>query len=609
MNILGLRIGHDASAALIVDGKIIADVAEERFSRIKNDGSFPLRSVQYCLEAGGITAKELDGIATPSRSFVEHLFIFFGFPAVFETIRFSTVAPPTKKQEMPVKKPSLFQKLFETPPQEESLEEESQEVRIFVSSQQERFREPYKASWVPELPFYQKPFALAAHCKLYLVEHHIAHAASACFTSGLNNGKALCVTMDGIGEGISNAVWRFENNRLQCLATYDGKTSLGWFYAASTEAIGWRQSRDEWKMMGLAPFGKPHPGALQGFYPQFKDGDCIEPHNFGDFGRWNDHGANHYHCGDAKELAPIAQALGHENFAAEVQRVSEKQAMNFILPWLEREQCRNLFCAGGFFLNVKFNQKIWYTGKLDRHWVYPNSGDPGLSVGAGLMAFYHEHPEQPNASLEDLYKGPEFSDAEIEQILDDRLISYTVHDNIAEKAAELLEKNYVLGWFQGRMEAGPRALGNRSILMSPLHEENRDIINKKIKYRETFRPFCPSMLHEKAGEYLVNPRDALYMVISFDAQPGAKQRIPAVIHVDETARPHMVKRETNPVYYDLIQAFGDRTGEYVILNTSFNVKGEPIVCTPREAIKCFYDTGMDALILGNYVIEKAALPK
>jgi carbamoyltransferase len=278
--------------------------------------------------------------------------------------------------------------------------------------------------------------------------------------------------------------------------------------------------------------------------------------------------------------------------------------MNFILPRLEIHDCAKVACAGGFFLNVKLNQKLWYSGKLDKHWIYPNAGDPGLSVGAALMAFHSMNPKARVQQLDNLYKGPDFSHEQIKQVLDERRIKYAYHENIELIAAELLKKNYVLGWFQGRMEAGPRALGNRSILVSPLKQENRDLVNTRIKYRETFRPFCPSILSGYSSDYLVNPRDAYYMVISFDTNGRARQRIPAVVHVDGTVRPQTVRREVNPRYYDVIKAFGEITGEYAILNTSLNIRGEPIVCTPREAIKCLYDTGMDAMILGNFLVEK-----
>ncbi len=579
MKILGVRCGHDAAAALIIDGKVVADVAEERFTRIKNDASFPVNAIQYCLKTGNLTAEELDGLAIPTVELQPDFFSFFSIPEI------------------------ILPQQFKKKPKGKSLKKQIREVISGTDDQDEGYV-PAKS---PILPLYQKPLELSRQCKLHFIEHHLAHAASACYTSGLDGEKALVVTMDGRGDNVSVALWRYEQNRIKNLMKYDGTASLGWFYANTTEAMEWRHGSDEWKVMGLAPYGTPQPGALRGYYPEFENGELVRPHEYGEFGRWKDHGAMHYHGADAIELFRIYQELGAENYAAEVQRVSEEQAFSIILPWLERENTRNVLCAGGFFLNVKFNQKLWYSGKVDMQWVYPNAGDSGIASGAALYTYYSTHPDERPQKLEHLYCGPEYSNDEIRTLLDDRGLIYQCVENPSEIAAQYLAKNLVIGWFQGRMEAGPRALGNRSILMSPLKAENKDIINRKIKYREYFRPFAPVLPVEKMHEYLVNPREELFMTCSFDVVAEKRQAIPAVVHVDGTARPQMVKRELNPRYYDVLMKFGELTGEYVVLNTSFNVKGEPIVCHPREALKCFFDTGMDVLIMNNYVLEKPAL--
>jgi carbamoyltransferase len=287
-----------------------------------------------------------------------------------------------------------------------------------------------------------------------------------------------------------------------------------------------------------------------------------------------------------------------------VQRVAEEQAEKLILPWLEKENTRHFCAAGGFFLNVKFNQKLWYTGKLDSHWTYPDPGDAGLALGAALSVYFEAHPEQPAEKLPHMYYGPEYSAAEIESLLRERKLEYEKPANVSEAAARYLAENKIIAWFQGRMEAGPRALGNRSILMSPLRPENKDLINACVKYREAFRPFAPAMLYEAVDDYLINAREEPYMITSFEVKPEKQEKIPAVVHVDGTSRPQTVRRETNPRYYDLIKSFGELTGENVILNTSFNVKGEPIICHPREAIKCFFDTGLDVLVLGDFILKK-----
>lgn len=567
MKILGLRFGHDASAALLDDGKIIADVSEERFSRIKNDTSFPLKAIDYCLKTAGITAEEIDCLAIPGTDIPREFEVFFDLG--------------DKK-----KPASIAQKL-------------KNRVRRIAGARAE------KPGVV--LPLYHKQLPLSKKCLIHFCDHHLAHAASAYYTSGLYKERALVFTMDGRGDNTSVAVWSGEKGILTCLRKFSGEASIGWFYANCTEGLGWRHGSDEWKTMGLAPYGTPQPGMLKGFHPEFKDGELVRPHKYGEFGRWNDHGSNHYHGKDAEALSRIVAKMGRENYAAEVQRVAEEETFKLILPWLEKEKTRHICCAGGCFLNVKLNQKLWYTGRLDTQWIYPNPGDSGLAVGAALHAFYSSRPEVRAPKLENVYTGPEFSPKEIQTILEDRGIAYTLTDNPSLAAAKFLAEGRIIGWFQGRMEAGPRALGNRSILMSPLKAENKDIINERIKYREPFRPFCPSMIYEKAADYLVNLRDERFMITTFDVKPEKRDKIPAVVHADGTSRPHMVLRNSNPRYYDLIKAFGDITGEYAVLNTSFNVKGEPIVCNPREAIKCFYDTGLDVLVLGDYVIKKPAL--
>lgn len=562
MKILGVRFGHDSSAALIIDGKIVADVAEERFSRVKNDTSFPINAIEYCLKVGGVAAYEIDVLAIPAQNFQPEFSVFFQIP--------SEILPKEKNR---------FRKKL------------SRVAKCRPS--------------MPQLPLYRKPWLLSKDCKIELVDHHLAHIASAAYTSGIDiNQKVLGVTMDGRGDNTSVGVWRIQNNIIENLTRFDGGGSVAWFYANATEAMGWRHGSEEWKVMGLAPYGQAKPGLLRGYYPEYANGTLIKPHNFGEFGRWLDHGGNHYHGKDALPMAKIFESVSPEDFAAEVQRVSEEQAFNIILPWLEKEKTRSLVCAGGFFLNVKLNQNLWYKGLLDDQWIYPNPGDAGLAVGAALYTYYKGKPKQHN-QLDNLYTGPEYSNQAIENILKERGIEYSYHEDIESVTAKYLAKNLVVGWFQGRMEAGPRALGNRSILMSPLDAANKDRINAKVKYREKFRPFCPSIADEMYEEYLVNPRDELFMVSSFEAKPGMRERIPAVIHEDGSARPQRVKRTINPRYHRLITEFGALTGESILLNTSFNIKGEPIVCNPREAIKCFYDTGLDVLVLGNYLVKKS----
>lgn len=568
MIILGINYGHDSAACILRDGKILAAAAEERFTRIKNDTSFPLHAINYCLEATEVRASDIDCLANA------------GSLLRLNTLKFLSL-------------PSHFMQ---------------------AGSWKTRLKAAIKARTTPgigdvrgDLPLYHPQIELAEKCQIQCIPHHLAHAASAYFTSGLGEDRALIVTMDGLGENTSTALWRGEENKITSIQQYNRNSSIGWFYGNATEALGWRHGSDEWKLMGLAPYGTPQPGSLRGFYPEFKNGKLEKPYDYGSFGVWNDHGAYHFHGNDARRLIPYVEKLGKENFAAEVQRAVEEQMFNLILPALKQQKTRNLCCAGGCFLNVKLNQRLWYSGELDTQWIYPDPADAGLAVGAALYAYTKLTPGKFEEKLKTVYWGPEYSDQEIEKTLRERGIRYSKPENLSETVAEYLEKNYAIGWFQGRMEAGPRALGNRSILMSPLVAENKDRINAKVKYREAFRPFCPSMLAEYRDTYLKCARDERFMITSFEVTDEKREKIPAVVHVDGTVRPQLVYRNTNARYYDVIKAFGDKTGEYVILNTSFNVKGEPIVCTPREAIKCFFDTGLEVLVLGSFVVEKPEL--
>lgn len=568
-----MRHGHDASACLVIEGEIVADVAEERFTRIKNDGSFPVNSISYCLEAGGITSEDLDAVAIPS----------LGISATIKTLF------PGGVIESPVNPGKV----------KGGLSKKLDRSRRFLTSN--------KADDRLVLPVYMDTFPLRNNCKIIPIHHHLSHAASAYYTSGLYEEDTLIIVMDGAGDEVSTSLWKGYKSRIELLRSYDTTSSLGWFYSAVTEALGWRHGSDEWKTMGLAPYGNPGGHDLSEFYPVFSEGELIKPHQFGNVSRFPDHGCNHYHLDDAELIKEKLSKTKMEDLAAEAQRIVEEEAEKLIFSWLKKLNVRNLCCAGGFFLNVKLNQRVWQSGNVDTQWVYPNPGDSGLSVGAALYAYYNNNPKTESIKLNNMYKGPSFDNEDIVKILDERKIEYHYSENITGYVAGKLAENKIVAWFQGRMEAGPRALGHRSILMSPLYAENKNMINACVKYREAFRPFAPAILYDKAENYLMNFREEPFMITSFDVKPEKHNKIPAVVHVDGTSRPQTIRKEIDPLYYDLIQKFGEITGEFVLLNTSFNVKGEPIICTPREAIKCFYDTGLDILVMGNYVLEKSKM--
>lgn len=564
MKILGVHIGHDSSAALIVDGKIVVDVAEERFVRLKHFAGLPLKAIDYCLKAGGINMEHVDIIATPSSWPVLELNHIFQFPDHLKE-------KPTKKRIIK----EAFLRLTHSP--------------------------------ALKPPAYYKTFEVNKDAIVEHVDHHTAHAASAYYTSGANHDdKYLVVTMDGQGDGVSIGIFRGENGKLSYLKKWGGEGSLGWFYSVVTEALGWWHGDGEGKTMGLAPYGNFNKsnGCLTKFHPKFSGGDLVERHNFGKVRAWPELGSTQWHLEEAGECRQICERYGRENVAAEAQRILEEQAFEIIFPWLERENTANLACAGGTFLNVKLNQRLWNKGVLQKQHIFPNAGDSGLALGAALYAYHKHWPSAKIGSLDHLYLGPEYPNKDIERTIRHCGLRYKKIDDVASHGGKLLSKNKIVGWFQGRMESGPRALGARSILMSPCKADSKDIINARVKYREAFRPFCPSMLFEDYQDILEGARPEYFMITSFDAKLGMDSQIPSVVHVDGTVRPQMVTKKANPLYWNLINEFKKHSGIGVILNTSFNIKGEPIVCDPYQAIRCFFATGMDYLVIGNYLVEK-----
>jgi len=562
MNILGIHIGHDSSVALVVDGKVVADVAEERFVRSKHYSGLPIRSLQYCLDVANLSIKDIDVIAAPARRDVFELNYLLGF-------------------------------------------EGNQKQRRGPRSAGISYIQRVLGVMIRHPPLYIESFPISKKTEIVHVEHHLAHAASAYYTSGIRD-KQLVVTIDGAGDGASVCIWEGGDGKIRSLKKFPTSCSIGWFYSNVTEALGWWHGDGEGKTMGLAPYGDFNKcrGALDKFYPKFENGKILESHDFGRGYFWNEFGAFQYHFDESNEIKALIEKYGREHIAAEAQRVLEEQVGQIVVPWLEKLNTKNLSCAGGVFLNVKLNQRIWESGKVQNHYIYPNAGDSGLAVGAALWVYYHANLQAHIRKMHHLYFGPEYSNQDIEEILKARNLSYRFVDNIEEEVAGYLAENKIVAWFQGRMESGPRALGNRSILMSANKPDNKDIINARVKFREAFRPFCPSLLYEVKDKYLVNSREEPFMITSFDVKEGIIGNIPAVIHIDGTVRPQTLRREVNPSYWKLIHRFGELTGEPLVLNTSFNIKGEPIICHPREAIRCFYDNGLDYLVMGNFVLGK-----
>lgn len=562
MKILGIHIGHDSSAALIIDGRVVADVAEERFNRIKHYAEIPHQAIAYCLKSQNLTINDLDAIAVPTSGAMPEL-----------------------------------NHLLE-------LSGNRRERRQGTAGAADVARRILKRAQAKP-PLYVRTFPLPANTPIVHVEHHLAHAASAYYT-GTTKDKQLIITMDGAGDGVSMALWRGEAGKISPLKKFGTPASLGWFYSNVTEALGWWHGDGEGKTMGLAPYGDADKarGVLDAYHPKFSGGELAEPYEFRGPYFWREMGALQWHFDEAQEIRALIDRYGREHVAAEAQRVLEEQTKEIVFPWLEKERTRNLTCAGGVFLNVKLNQRLWESGQVDAQQIYANAGDSGLAVGAALWTYYQANPSAPIHRVEHIYWGPEYSSQEIESTLKVRNLTYRRVEDPAAFAARQLADNKIVAWLQGRMESGPRALGNRSILMSANRAENKDIINARVKFREAFRPFCPSLLWENRADYLDKPRDEFFMITSFTCPTAKRAKVPAVVHADATLRPQTVKKEFNPRFWKLIHDFGELTGEQLVLNTSFNIMGEPIVNHPREAIRCFYDNGLDCLIMDDFVLEK-----
>lgn len=571
MHILGISTGHDAAACLVVDGEIVAIAAEERFTRIKHDAGFPAAAIGFCLEAAGLGAGDLDVVAIAGGTL-----------------------------------PIGMERHLQLSPQQHAAVAAARPVA-------RRAAQVLRRNELGALPLTVERLALGPACRLEHIDHHRCHAAAAHFTRG-SEAPCLVLTMDGIGDDVSTAVWHGAGGTLVPLARWGGEGSLGWFYGTVTEALGWQHGDGEGTTMALAAYGDPTRllDRLAPFHPAYAAGTLAVPHDFGRPTEWNRHGTLQWHFPDATAIRALAAEHSAADVAAAAQEILERQVLSLVRHWLADRTTRRLACAGGVFLNVKLNQRIWYEAGVDDQWIMPDAGDTGLALGAALHA-WHSRVDRPPRRLDHLSFGPAFDDRAIHEVLDARRLGYRRTADPAAEAARLLADGKIVGWFQGRMEAGPRALGNRSILMSPLGVRNKDVLNARVKFREGFRPFCPSIAAEHAPAYLDGGRAEDFMITSFRAAPDKRERIPAVVHVDGTLRPQTVSRSVNPLYHALIDEFGRRTGEHVVVNTSFNVKGEPIVCHPRDAIRCFFDTGLDALVIGGFVLEKpgssAAMPR
>jgi carbamoyltransferase len=554
---------HNSSAVLFEDEQVAFGVEEERFSRDKHGSfAFPEAAIEACLDACNVTLGDIDTIVLPWDM----------------TLKSKLLAYDLNEA---VKRPgSLFGRLFNL---ERTVEKHL--ISKFFATNVVRNRLAQIDTPVP--PVKTRP-------------HHLCHAASAFYPSPFQ--EALVVTIDGFGEYDSTVVWTGTSDGVDRQRTYEYPNSLGEFYKSATVFLGYTaESHSEGKIMGLAPYGEYNDDIVQSLETVIDTGVNYDVKEITKHGI--EYGARAFEelfDRDRKET-PSDFTDWEQDFAYAVQYILEEVVTSIVRNYLDEYALNQVCLAGGVALNCKMNKRIMELDPVDEIFIQPVAHDGGLAVGAGML----EYEPESVPEMKSVYWGPSHDTDEIRRFLEQNKIDYSEPTDIERTVAERLSQGAIVGWFQGRLEMGPRALGNRSILADPRTAESRDRVNEFVKHREDWRPFAPSMLAEAATKYLVNPEPSPYMIKTFDTVPEHRSEIEAVLHPgDKTTRPQTVTEDENPRYYRLISEFEGITGTPVILNTSFNDHGEPIVNTPREAVRDLYSTGIDTLVLGDILVEK-----
>jgi len=593
MRILGISAYyHDSAAALVEDGRIVAAAQEERFTRKKHDSDYPTQAIDYCLRAAGLQLRDIDYVAFYDKPFLK-------FERLLETyLAFAPRGFTSFSKAIPV---WIKEKLFQKSMLSKELKKQAPEY-----------------DWDTRLLF---------------AEHHQSHAASAFFPSPFD--EAVVLTMDGVGEWATASVADGSGNHLSMTREIHWPHSLGLLYSAFTYYTGFKVNSGEYKVMGLAPYGEPvfKDRILDTLMDLKPDGSFRLNLNYFDFctGLRMTNARFDALFGGPPRRPEELLVQKHMDLAASIQAVTEEVMLRLGRSLAAETGKQNLCLAGGVALNCVANGKLLRDGAFRNIWVQPAAGDAGGALGAALIA-YHGFQNQPRHlkgamdSMAGSYLGPDFGQDEIEARLTAAGARFTVMDDtdLIDRVADALAGENAIGWFQGRMEFGPRALGNRSIIGDPRSPSMQKTLNLKVKYRENFRPFAPSVLREDVADWFQIDRDSPYMLMVADLNKErqkamtpdeqalfgieklnvARSDIPAVTHVDYSARIQTVHAETNPRYHALISAFKVRTGCPVLINTSFNVRGEPIVCTPEDAFRCFMGNELDVLAVGNCVLEK-----
>lgn len=567
MKILGISPArtHDPSAALLVDGKIIAAVEEERFNRIKHSAGYnPIKSVRYCLDTAGISMKDIDAIAychsfdLANKQRWQYAWRMRRYP----TYAFHSIKRTSRKNRTYFK-----------------------DAKSLI----EHFGVKFK-----DIPF-------------HTVEHHMAHASSVYHLSGFDSAAIL--TCDGKGEFTTLLMGEGKDGKITKSLEYISPDSLGFFYSLVTRHLGFRPNNGEFKVMGMSPYGDPEKADLS---------DLITVGN-GTFKLNEDYiwplfsMKRHKRYAKAKDLTdilgPMREGDGlsepYIHIAAAGQKILEDTVIDMVKTHLSEtlKRCNGRLCfAGGTALNVRLNRKLLELDEVSELFVQPAAHDSGISLGAAT--YVANELGEKIEPMEHAYLGPEFSNDYIKEVLEKFKLPHEYHENIEEVTAKVLAEGTIVAWLQGRMEYGPRALGNRSILANPSTPGIADEVNGRIKFRENWRPFCPSILSERAPEIIQTDHNSDYMTFSFIVEKEWAKKVPEIVHVDGSARPQTVRKDTNPRFHKLISEFDKITGLPIVLNTSLNRRGEPMVCSPEETIQMFYQCGLEVMVMGNYLIRK-----
>jgi carbamoyltransferase len=592
---------HDSAAAILVDGQVVAAAQEERFTRKKHDSSFPIHACRYVLQEAGLDYKDLSAISFYDKPFLK-------FERLLET--YHAFAP------------SGFLSFLSAMP---------------VWIKEKLFMRRLLADHLAELGEGDVP--------VFYPEHHLSHAASAFYPSPFE--EAAILTVDGVGEWATTTIGRGRGKEISILKELQFPHSVGLLYSAFTYYTGFTVNSGEYKLMGLAPYGDPESQRTADFKTKIttelvdirKDGSIVLNMDYFEYAtglkmanerKWE------ALFGVPRRPPESELSQVHMDMALAIQQVTEEIVLRLACTARQLTGCKYLVLAGGVALNCVANGKLLRTGTFEDLWIQPAAGDAGGAVGAAYAVWHihagnERHLNGNRDSTQGSYLGPEFSDQEIRRALQKYEAKAHYNEdfqNLASTVAARLSEGNVVGWFQGRMEFGPRALGGRSILGDARNPEMQKKLNLKIKYREGFRPFAPSVLEEDIGEYFDLDRESPYMLLVAPIREDRKiplperynekplyerlyflrSDLPAITHIDYSARIQSVSRETNPRYWDLINEFKKLTGYGVIVNTSFNVRGEPIVCTPDDAYRCFMRTEMDFLVVGNYILDKKEQP-